>query len=84
MSIIDVIELATLRDNAKAFDLLNALRAAGWCVAVHNDYSLKGVQMTFWLFTHSGGLFVKGEAVTDIEALELCATAAKHVFAPSP
>lgn len=49
------------------------LRARGWTVAVHNDYMLDGVAMTFWLLTHAGnGRFVKGEGLTDVEALDQC------------
>lgn len=44
------------------------LRSAGWAVAVHNDYRLNGVSMTFWLFT-KGERAVKGEGKTDAEAL---------------
>lgn len=46
------------------------LRAAGWMVAVHNDYHLDGEFHTFWLFT-KGGRCVKGEGRTDLEALTL-------------
>ena len=44
------------------------LRAAGWSVAVHNDYRLNGVAHTFWLMT-KGDRCVKGEGRTDAEAL---------------
>lgn len=44
------------------------IRAAGWAVAVHNDYRLNGVAHTFWLFT-KGDRCVKGEGVTDAQAL---------------
>ena len=44
------------------------IRAAGWAVAVHNDYRLKGENHTFWLFV-KGGRAVKGEGKTDAEAL---------------
>ena len=47
------------------------LRAAGWSVAVHNDYRLNGQPHTFWLFT-SGDRNVKGEGRTDAEALGQC------------
>jgi hypothetical protein len=50
--------------------LLADLRAAGWRVAVHNDYRLNGVDMTFWLMTHPSGVYAQGEAATDIEALQ--------------
>ena len=45
------------------------LRRAGWMVAVHNDYKLKGVLHTFWLFT-KGSRCVKGEGQTDDTALD--------------
>lgn len=53
---------------------LDMLRAYGWMVAVHNDYKLNGQPMTFWLFTHSNGKWIKGEAATDTEALGICWT----------
>lgn len=46
------------------------LRAAGWTVAVHNDYCLGNIAHTFWLFTHGDGRYVKGEGRTDTEALD--------------
>lgn len=48
---------------------LGRLRAAGWSVAVHNDYTLNDERMTFWLFTHPSGVWAKGEGLTDNEAL---------------
>lgn len=48
------------------------LRKNGWRVAVHNDYKFKGQDMTFWLFTHESGRYVKGEAETDLGALNIC------------
>lgn len=45
------------------------IRAAGWMVAVHNDYRLNGEVMTFWLFTRAG-YCVKGEGRSDAEALD--------------
>ncbi len=51
---------------------LKTLRSAGWMVAVHNDFRLNGKSYTFWLFTHSNGRWLKGEASTDIEALNEC------------
>lgn len=49
-----------------------ALRDAGWSVAVHNDYRLSGKPMTFWLWTHSDGRWIKGEGANDDEALSAC------------
>lgn len=57
--------------------LLEALRGAGWSVAVHNDYRINGEAMTFWLFTHPCGRWIKGEGRTDAEAL----TAARAALA---
>jgi hypothetical protein len=51
-------------------ELLERIRDAGWSVGVHNDYRLNGVAMTFWLFTHPSGRWVRAEAATDREALE--------------
>lgn len=51
------------------------LRAAGWMVAVHNDYELRGRQHTFWLFK-KGGRAVKGEGRTDALALRQARAAA--------
>lgn len=56
---------------------LQVMRDAGWLVAVHNDYRLAGVLMTFWVFTNvQTGKFVKGEAASDSQALDLCLEAA--------
>lgn len=51
---------------------LRRLRALGWSVAVHNDYKTNGTSMTFWLFTHPTGRFIKGEGYTDEDALDEC------------
>jgi hypothetical protein len=51
---------------------LARLRSLGWSVAVHNDYKINGLPMTFWLLTHPSGRWVKGEAASDEEALEEC------------
>jgi hypothetical protein len=50
-------------------DDLARIRAAGWMVAVHNDYKQNGELFTFWLFTHPDGRWLKGEGRTDAEAL---------------
>ena len=50
------------------------IRAAGWAVAVHNDYRLAGENHTFWLFTRDGRA-IKGEGRTDEEALAAARTA---------
>jgi hypothetical protein len=55
---------------------LTRLRKLGWMVAVHNDYKLNGTPMTFWLFTHPSGRWVKGEGQTDEGALADCLRAA--------
>lgn len=54
-----------------AMALLNAIREAGWSVAVHNDYQLHGEHHTFWLFTHPNGRYLKGEGPDDETALTL-------------
>jgi hypothetical protein len=45
------------------------IRAQGWAVAIHNDYSLGGIPHTFWLFTRDG-ISVKGEGLSDVQALD--------------
>lgn len=60
-----------------AFYKLAVLRAAGWSVAVHNDYRIGDRSYTFWLFTHPSGRWVKGEGATDEAALDLCVQAAR-------
>lgn len=63
-------------------DLLKQMRDAGWRVAVHNDYEQGGEFFTFWLFTHPSGLWVKGEACSDTEAIAKAALEAReHVSA---
>jgi hypothetical protein len=56
---------------------LKALREAGWVVAVHNDYRLKGEAHTFWLFTHPDGRWIKGEGQTDDVAIRQALDAAR-------
>jgi hypothetical protein len=46
------------------------IRERGWVVAVHNDYKIDGAPHTFWLFTKDGRA-VKGEGLTDADALDL-------------
>ena len=53
--------------------LLWMMRESGWRVAAHNDYFQDGRSMTFWLFTHPSGWFVKGEGPLDLKALSQCA-----------
>jgi len=57
---------SALRD---PFVVLKGLREAGWAVACHNDYKLHKQNWTFWLFT-KGNYAVKGEGITDLDALE--------------
>lgn len=54
------------------------IRAAGWAVAIHNDYRLNGKSHTFWLVTKADpedvaepglGRYAIGEGRTDSEAL---------------
>ena len=48
---------------------LSMLRADGWVIAIHNDYHLNQLFHTFYLFTNKNGRWVKGEGLTDREAL---------------
>lgn len=59
-----------------ALDVIARLRAAGWRVAVHNDYRQGGEDWTFWLFTHPDGRWVKGEGRNDFQATTLAMIAA--------
>lgn len=60
---------------AEASLRLAQLRSEGWMVAIHNDYRINGEAMTFWLFTHPDGRWVKGEGKTDAEAVTSAALA---------
>ena len=60
---VETLNLAALPDD---------IRAAGWRVAVHNDYKLDCTPCAFWLFTHSDGRWIKGEGYSDAEALNKC------------
>lgn len=62
--------LDALHRDGEVTRALARLREYGWSVAVHNDYRLDGKPMTFWLFTHPGGRWAKGEGATDAEALD--------------
>jgi hypothetical protein len=56
-------------------ETLGLLRAAGWLVAVHNDYVQDGKVRTLWAFS-KGNQFIKGEGDTDGEALNAARSAA--------
>ena len=59
----------TEADNERLREALpDDIRAAGWTVAIHNDYRLNGDPYTFWLFTKDDRA-IKGEGQTDAEAL---------------
>lgn len=63
---------------APARDGVRELRAAGWMVAVHNDYRQDGKTRTFWLMV-KGERALKGEGDTDDEAIaQILALAAKE------
>ncbi len=49
---------------------LDLLRQQGWRVAIHNDYTIDGALHTFWLLTHPSGRWIKGEGMSDTEALD--------------
>lgn len=51
-------------------DRVDALRACGWLVAVHNDYLLGGRFHTFWLFVR-GNQAAKGEGLNDEIAVRI-------------
>jgi hypothetical protein len=59
--------------------LLGNMRRVGWRVATHHDYRLNGNDMTFWLFVHPNGDYVKGEALTDVVALRMCENASQRI-----
>jgi hypothetical protein len=61
-------EWRRMHEATGAFDVLARIRRMGYVVAVHNDYRQDGALRTFWLFTRNG-LAVKGEGVSDEEAL---------------
>ena len=66
-----MIEVPTLADLIATdwISDLERLREHGWMVAAHNDYTLNGTRMTFWLFTHGSGRYVKGEGSSDAVAV---------------
>ena len=60
------------------------IRALGWTLAVHNDYSVEGSSLTFWLFTDpKTGRFLKGEGYSDAAALNRVREALKRDPSPS-
>lgn len=61
----------------------NDIRALGWMVAVHNDYRQLGETHTFWLFTKDGRA-VKGEGMSDAEALNKVRAALSPSGEPNP
>jgi hypothetical protein len=72
--IADILRLDKAKMDTKKRSLtsmLRLLREAGWMVAVHNDYRQDGKLFTFWMFTHTCGKFLKGEAERDEDAVGL-------------
>jgi hypothetical protein len=61
-------------------ELLFEMRNAGWSVAVHNDYRAGGIPMTFWLFTHPSGVWLKGEGGSDVEVMRTIANERRNLF----
>jgi hypothetical protein len=55
-------------------NFLERLRAEGWLVGSHNDYTDKatGERRTYWMFTHHSGRWVDGDHSTDDGALGIC------------
>jgi len=70
-----ICKLKAKGDDSELSDQLKRMRESGWTVAIHNDYVQDGMLMTFWLFTNDVGRYVKGEACTDVDAVEQCANA---------
>lgn len=68
----DALQSATAGRGVEDHSTPDDLRAEGWSVAVHNDYRVGNVRQTFWLLTHPSGRWVKGEGLTDEEALDQC------------
>ncbi len=52
-------------------ELLNELRLRGWLVAIHNNYRQSGYSgvLSFWLFTHEDGRYLKAEGSNDVSCL---------------
>ena len=67
-------------DDASLLDMLAFLRAAGWMVGVHNDYRQDGKLHTFWLFTHRSGEYIKGEGLSDEEAVRMAFRSMRKAF----
>lgn len=56
--------------SAAAWETLDDLRANGWSVAAHNDYTTDdGRPMVFWMMIHEIGIYEKANGATDAEAL---------------
>jgi hypothetical protein len=53
--------------------IVEELRAKGWLVGSHNDYTTAVGPRTYWMFTHSCGVWIEGDGATDLEALMTCA-----------
>lgn len=71
LEVLNYLESPALSNDA--IPLLVRLREMGWGVAIHNDYKLDGVPMTFWLFTkriRDDLVALKGEGLTDESALQ--------------
>ena len=72
-----MLDLAQVLAASPAERTLASLRADGWAVAIHNDYNQNGKSFTFWLLT-KGNRCVRGEALTDAEALAGIAAAVRR------
>lgn len=74
LTVINEVDAGTLigEQSSRSEVAINALpddiRAKGWAVARHNDYSLDGVLHTFWLFT-KGAAALQGAGRSDADAL---------------
>lgn len=47
--------------------ILRLIRERGWSVGAHNDYTMNGIPMTYWLFTGPDDRYIKVEGPTAIE-----------------
>ena len=65
----------TVAAHILSITMMNGLREADWRIAIHNDYTLNGADMTFLLMTHPSGRFVKGEAMCYEDAIAQCFSA---------
>ncbi len=76
-------EIRDLRGQLDVPNQVDRIRAAGWAVAIHNDYLQDGHFNTFWLFT-KGSQCVKGEGMSDFTALMRVEARIEALATPAP